>query len=68
VLNDLRHMPAGRLTTGLLLYAQSGKPLALELEIDGRRLMVHSLNLDQPWEGIHEGLLDVVGQAKRWAA
>jgi 5-methylcytosine-specific restriction enzyme subunit McrC len=68
VLNYLRHVPEDRSTTGLLLYAQSGKPLALELEIDGRRLMVRSLNLDQPWEGIHDDLLDVVGQAKRWAA
>jgi 5-methylcytosine-specific restriction endonuclease McrBC regulatory subunit McrC len=44
LLNYLQHLGEGPPTTGLLLYAQSGVPLSLNLVLAGHRVQVRSLD------------------------
>ena len=60
VLNYLEHLKPGPPTTGMLLYAQSGSALSLDLTLGGHRLQIRSLDLNQPWDGIHRDLLELV--------
>ena len=47
-------------TEGMLLYPVAASAPTLEYELDGFRVRVRSLNLDQPWEEIHRDLLALV--------
>ncbi len=60
VLNYLKHLQPGPPTTGMLLYAQSGSALSLDLTLGGHGLQIRSLDLNQPWDGIHRDLLELV--------
>lgn len=46
--------------TGVLLYAQVDDPLRLDYTLAGHRLLVRTLDLAQPWPGIHQDLLGLV--------
>jgi 5-methylcytosine-specific restriction enzyme subunit McrC len=43
--------------TGVLLYAEVDGPLRLDYVLAGHRLLIRSLDLAQPFEGIHKDLL-----------
>lgn len=55
----LVHMTGGVLPplTGVLLYAQVEGPLRLDYMFAGHQLLVRSLDLAQPWQGIHQDLM-----------
>lgn len=56
----LAHFAGGLPLTGVLLYAQVDGPLRLDYRLADHRLLVRSLDLGQPWQGIHEDLLGLV--------
>ena len=60
IMNYLEHMKPGPPTVGLLLYAQSGPALRLDLRLGGHELRVRSLNLNQAWTGIHADLIHLI--------
>lgn len=45
---------------GLLLYPETTRRLQLNYEIQGYRIRVYTLNLNQPWQSIHANLLDLL--------
>lgn len=45
---------------GLLLYPETEGPVALDYRLQGRRVRVSTVNLDQPWQGIEAALLALV--------
>jgi 5-methylcytosine-specific restriction enzyme subunit McrC len=49
--------------TGVLLYAEVDGPLRFDYMLAGHRLLVRSLYLAQPWQGIHENLLALAQEA-----
>lgn len=54
--------------TGVLLYAGTGFPLALDYEVHGIPLKVRSLDLDQSWKSIRSDLLAMVTDSSEKAA
>ena len=58
----LQHLEPGPPATGLLLYAQSGNPLRANLHLAGQPLHARSLDLGQPWPGIHRELLGLIDE------
>lgn len=48
--------------TGVLLYAQVDGPLRLDYMLAGHRLLVRSLDLAQPWQGIHYDLVALLDE------
>jgi 5-methylcytosine-specific restriction enzyme subunit McrC len=45
---------------GILLYPSVGREIDLRYEIQGHRIRLCTVNLNQAWQGIHERLLDLV--------
>jgi 5-methylcytosine-specific restriction enzyme subunit McrC len=62
-LQHLRETP-GPPPLGVLLYAQVERPLDVRLRLGGQRLWIQSIDLNQPWEGVHR---DMLGLAESWA-
>ena len=50
---------------GVLLYADTGEGFDLTYRISGHVIRVKSLNLDQPWRGIHRSLLALAQDVAR---
>ncbi len=49
---------------GLLLYAAVDQPVDAEFVLGGRHLQVRTLNLNQPWQRVHEELLGVLARSR----
>lgn len=58
----LAHLSAdgGPPTVGVLLYAEVDGPLSLDYRLLDYSLLVRTLDLSQPWQGIHDDLLALV--------
>ena len=52
--------PDGPKHEGILLYPVVGKPLRVDVQLEGFRLQARSLDLAQPWQEIHRTLLTAV--------
>lgn len=50
---------------GVLLYARSGVDYALDYRLGDATIAVRTLDLDQPWQAIHRGLLALVADIER---
>ncbi|MFU8806788.1 MAG: 5-methylcytosine-specific restriction endonuclease system specificity protein McrC [Bradymonadaceae bacterium] len=46
--------------TGILLYPQVDRPVSMRCRIPGHEVLVKTVDLTQPWRGIHEALLELV--------
>ena len=44
----------------MLLYPSVGAPMDVQLEIQGMKMRVATLNLAKPWGEIHEELISLV--------
>lgn len=49
----------GRNPTGVLLYAGAGDTYRLNFRIGRHRIMIRTLDLEQPWRAIHRDLLSI---------
>ncbi len=47
---------------GILLYPAVNHKLELEFELLGHQIEIRSIDLDQPWQAIHNQLLSIVKQ------
>jgi len=45
---------------GILLYPVTEIPFSFRYRLNGRPIAVQSINLDQPWQAVHEDLLAIV--------
>ena len=52
--------PDGAKHEGILLYPQVDEPLAAELRLEGFRVQARTIDLAQPWQGIHKALLEIL--------
>jgi 5-methylcytosine-specific restriction enzyme subunit McrC len=52
--------PAGPRHEGLLLYPVVAQAFAMDFRLEGFRIQVRSIDLNQPWQRIHEDLLGLV--------
>jgi len=55
--------PGWEQVEGMLLYPAVGEDFDWRYQLLGRAVRVATLNLDQPWPGIHARLLNVIGTA-----
>ena len=46
--------------TGLLLYPTVDKEINLNYIMSGHKLMIRTINLDQPWQKIHGSMLEIL--------
>lgn len=56
-----RNGKADRVAEGILLYPTAGRSLDLSYRLHGHRVRVHTLNLIQPWTGIEDEMLSLIG-------
>ncbi len=59
----ISNLPAGPLNDtceAVLLYPTVGAPLSASYEDRGHKISIRTINLDQPWQGIHNDLLAIV--------
>lgn len=61
--NGERHGGAWLNSDGMLLYPTVRAEVDLRYDIQGHRVRLCTVNLDQPWQGIHRRLMEVVGAA-----
>ena len=54
--------PDGAKHEGILLYPQVDEPLAAEIRLDGFRVQARTIDLGQPWQGIHDDLLEILNR------
>jgi 5-methylcytosine-specific restriction enzyme subunit McrC len=54
-------LQGGDVVEGMLLYPQSDAPLNATFYLSGRKISVHTLNLDSHWSDIHLRLLELSG-------
>ena len=54
--------PDGAKHEGILLYPQVDEPLAAEVRLDGFRVQARTIDLAQPWQGIHDDLLEILNR------
>lgn len=45
---------------GILLYPQVDEPVQAEVRLEGFRIQACTINLDQPWQQIHDDLLEIL--------
>ena len=53
--------PPGGRHDGILLYPVVDQPIAVDVRLEGFRIQARGIDLGQPWEGIHEDMLGVIG-------
>ena len=46
---------------GVLLYPMVGERLAIDLRLEGFSILARSVDLGQPWPGIHQEMLALIG-------
>jgi 5-methylcytosine-specific restriction enzyme subunit McrC len=59
----LNNLPEGRLTDTcelMLLYPTVDSPLTVTYTDKGRKISIRTINLNQPWQSIHQDLLELV--------
>lgn len=52
--------PANAKHEGILLYPQVDEPVQAEVRLEGFRIQACTINLNQPWEKIHDDLLEIL--------
>ena len=57
-LRNARHKPGWENSEGILLYPATGEVFDYSFQLDGHPIRVTSVNLDRPWQEIHETLLE----------
>jgi len=45
---------------GMLLYPTTSDELALSYDMDGHKLMINTINLNQHWKDIHQSLISII--------
>jgi 5-methylcytosine-specific restriction enzyme subunit McrC len=48
---------------GILLYPAVGEKVSLDALVQGHKIVVRTINLDQEWQGIRSDLLEVLNDA-----
>jgi 5-methylcytosine-specific restriction enzyme subunit McrC len=59
----LTNLPSGKLINGcemMLLYPTAGSPLSHDFTDGRHKIKIRTINLNQPWQGIHDDLLALV--------
>ena len=54
------HARKHRKHEGILLYPQVDEPVQAEVRLEGFRVQACTINLDQPWQQIHDDLLEIL--------
>lgn len=57
--------PHGPKHEGVLLYPEVDEPLDADIRLEGFRIQARTIDLNQPWQRIHEDLLEVLRREKR---
>ena len=52
--------PPGARHDGILLYPVVDQPIAVDVRLEGFRIQARGIDLGQPWEGVHEDMLEVL--------
>lgn len=60
--------PDGPRHEGILLYPQVDEPVAAEVRLECFRIQACTINLDQPWQKIHDDLLKILHRPSALAA
>lgn len=55
--------PKGPRHEGILLYPTVDEPSRVDVRLGGFRVQARSVNLDQPWRGVHQDMLAVIGES-----